>query len=175
MTHGWRAALAAGAIAAVTVVLTACTPIVALQPSEDANNPGCAAVIVRLPDTVGGLEIRQTDAQATAAWGDPDQVVLFCGVPVPAASELPCIDKQIFWLRDASEPDVWKFTSFGRDPAITVIVDRDIASGPGAVLEDLTNAVSFTAANGLTCTDTDDTVTGEELPPLPTPTPTPAG
>ena len=157
MTHRWPTlALGTGLL----LVLAGCTPIVALQPTDDANNPGCADVIVRLPDTVGKLEIRQTDAQSTAAWGDPDSVLMFCGVPVPAASELPCIDKGIFWLRDDSDDAVWKFTTFGRDPAITLIVDRDIASGPGVVLEDLENAVSFTPENGLTCSDTEETVTG---------------
>jgi hypothetical protein len=156
-----RATLAAAA--AIALSLAGCSPIVALQPAGDANNPDCAAVIVRLPDTVGGLDIRQTDAQSTAAWGEPDQVVLFCGVDVPAASELPCIDKGVFWLRDDSETDVWMFTTFGRDPAVRVIVDREIASGPGVVLDDLENAVSFTPENGLRCTDTDDTVTGESV------------
>jgi hypothetical protein len=158
MRHGWVVATAG-----MLVLLAGCAPIVALQPADDANDPDCAAVIVRLPDTVGGLAIRQTDAQATGAWGEPDSVLLFCGVPVPQASELPCIDKGIFWLRDDSDDAVWKFTSFGRDPAITLIVDRDIASGPGVVLEDLENAVSFTPENGLACTDTDDTVTGGDV------------
>ncbi len=166
----WSAALLA--VAAGT--LTGCSPIVALTPAPDANNPACADVIVRLPDDVGGLARRQTDAQATGAWGDPDEVVLTCGVPVPRASELPCIDKGVFWLRDDSREGFWVFTTFGRDPAVDVVVDRDIASGPGIVLEELENAVSFTPQNGLRCTDTDDTVTGGdvELPPTPTPTPT---
>ena len=110
--------------------------------------------------TVGGLERRQTDAQATGAWGDPDAVVLTCGVAVPAASELPCIDKGVFWLRDDSNDGYWLFTTFGRDPAVDVAVARDIASGPGVVLDDLRNAVSFTPTNGLVCSDTEITVTG---------------
>lgn len=157
MRHGWVGAAAAF----VLVALTGCTPIVTLEAAEDANNPECAAVIVRLPDTVGGLAQRETDAQATSAWGEPDQVVLRCGVTVPAASELPCIDKGVFWLRDDSEEGFWRFTTFGREPAIDVAVARDIASGPGVVLEDLENAVSFTPENGLRCTDTDPTVTGQ--------------
>jgi hypothetical protein len=160
MKHRRRAALAVGLVVLAGPVLTGCAPIVALTPAPDANNADCAAVIVRLPDLVGGLQKRQTDAQATGAWGDPDAVVLTCGVEVPAASELPCIDKGIFWLRDDSHDGYWLFTSFGRDPAVDVVVDRDIASGPGVVLEDLENAVSFTPENGLECTDTDDTVTG---------------
>lgn len=157
MKHRRRAALAG----ALILVLSGCAPIVALTPAPDANNPDCAAVTVRLPDEVGGLAKRQTDAQATGAWGDPDEVVLTCGVEVPAASELPCIDKGVFWLRDDSNDAFWLFTSFGRDPAVEVAVDRDIASGPGVVLDDLENAVSFTPLNGLQCTDTEVTVTGE--------------
>ena len=162
MKHRRRAAAAWSGAALVisTVALAGCSSIVALHPAPDANNPDCAAVIVRLPDEVGGLAKRQTDAQATGAWGDPDAVVLTCGVEVPVASELPCIDKGVFWLRDDSNETYWKFTTFGRDPAVDVVVDRDIASGPGVVLDDLENAVSFTPQNGLECTDTDVTVTG---------------
>lgn len=163
MKHCRRAALArsaAGLTVLVSIALTACSPIVALTPAPDANNPDCASVIVRLPEVVGGLAQRQTDAQGTSAWGDPDAVVLTCGVPVPEASELPCIDKGVFWLRDDSQEGYWLFTSFGRDPAVDVVVDRDIASGPGVVLEDLENAVSYTPENGLRCSDTEETVTG---------------
>jgi len=151
--------LAAGL--AATVALGGCAGIVTLEAAEDSNDPACAAVIVRLPDEVGGLAKRETDAQGTAAWGDPDQVVLRCGVPVPAASELPCIDKGVFWLRDASDERFWRFPTFGRDPAIDVAIDREIASGPGVVLDDLLNAVSFTPENGLRCVSTDETVTGQ--------------
>jgi hypothetical protein len=168
MTHTRIAAALAGIL-----ILSGCAPIVALKPAENANDPGCAAVIVRLPDTVSGLAIRQTDAQSTAAWGEPDQVLLFCGVEVPTASELPCIDKGIFWLRDDSDDAVWTFTSFGRDPAVRLIVDRDPAISPGLVLEDLENAVSFTPVNGLTCTDTEETVTGQD--PFSEPSPAPTG
>lgn len=158
MKRRWAAAAAGVSLA---LMLAGCTPAVFLDPADDANNPDCAAVIVRLPDAVGGLAKRETTAQATGAWGDPDQVVLRCGVAVPTASELPCIDKGVFWLRDDSDPKFWRFTTFGRDPAIDVAVDKKIASGPGVVLDDLANAVSFTPTNGLTCTDTDQTVTGE--------------
>jgi hypothetical protein len=164
MKRSWPAlGLAMTLALTLAMGLAGCSPIIALKPADDANNPDCAAVIVRLPDTVGGLAIRQTDAQSTAAWGEPDQVVLRCGVAVPAASELPCIDKGIFWLRDDSDDAFWRFTTFGRDPAIDVAVDREIVSGPGVVLEDLENAVSFTPENGLKCTDTDDTVTGQSV------------
>jgi hypothetical protein len=171
MKHG----RVASAAALVVLALAGCAPTVVMQAAPDANNPDCASVIVRLPDEIEGLGKRQTDAQATAAWGDPDAVLLRCGVAVPQASELPCIDKGIFWLRDDSEEGFWRFTTFGRDPAIDVVVDRDLPFSPGVVLESLQNAVSFTPENGLRCTDTDETVTGEELFPSSAPSPTPAG
>lgn len=168
------------------LLLAGCSPIIVLEPAADANNPDCASVVVRLPELVADLPQRQTDAQSTSAWGDPESVIFTCGVTVPGASTLPCFEKQgIFWLRDESNETYWTFRTFGRDPAVEVAVDRDIASGPGVVIDDLANAVSFLPTNGLTCTDLDDTVTGQDLGPLPTadptaepttsPSPTPAG
>lgn len=108
-----------------------------MQAAPDAANPACAALIVGLPDTVGGLPSRETDAQATAAWGDPAAVLLTCGVPVPAPSELDCIEvRGVDWLRDATDEAITTFTTYGRDPAVTVAIDGAAVSGR-AVLDDL--------------------------------------
>jgi len=165
------AVLLAGLLVAT---LAGCSPTVVMHPAEDANNVDCAAVTVRLPDTLGdGLAKRTTDAQATGAWGDPVSVLLSCGVAVPAASELPCIEVNgIQWLRDDSAAPNYSFTSFGRDPAVLVAVDADVVS-PGIPLDELANAVSFTPSNGLECRSLEDTVTGVELFPSDTSTPTP--
>jgi hypothetical protein len=173
-------ALAAGLLVTLAT-LTACAPTVALEPAGDANNAGCADVIVRLPDTVADLTRRETNAQSTAAWGSPEVpnqpgVLLRCGVDVPAASTLPCVPLEgVYFLRDDSDPDFLKFTTFGRDPAIDVIVDTNTV--PGVALNELLPALAFLPTNGLECTDVVDTVTGDELAtpgPTPSPTPTPA-
>lgn len=52
-------------------MLTGCSGDVPMIPADDANNPACADVIVRLPSTVDGLDRRYTNAQSTGAWGDP--------------------------------------------------------------------------------------------------------
>ena len=159
------------AAAAVALVLAGCAPTVALNPAADANNPGCASVIVRLPQTVGDMDRRQTDAQSTAAWGDPDAVILRCGVAVPTASTLPCVPLQgVQFLRDDTDKKYWKFTTFGTDPAIDVVVSRDRFTSPGIPLNELTNSISFLPSNGLKCTDPEDTVTGDDATPTPTPT-----
>ncbi|WP_255447322.1 DUF3515 family protein [Schumannella soli] len=150
--------------ATLTAVLAGCSPVVATEPAADANDPGCADVIVRLPDSTQGLAKRETNAQATAAYGDPADVLLTCGVKVPAASELPCVQtKNVLWLRDDSKAPLYIFTTFGREPAIDVAIrsDQTKASGrvaPGQVLYDLSDAVSETTKNGLSCQDVEDSL-----------------
>ncbi|WP_246139988.1 DUF3515 domain-containing protein [Protaetiibacter larvae] len=142
--------------AALVATLSGCTAIVPMEPADDANNPGCADVIVRLPDSVGGLDRRETNAQATGAWGSPASVLLYCGVEVPSASTTRCIEVDgVFWLVDGDDEPRYILTSYGREPAIDVVVDTEVV-GATPVLIDLQRAVSFTTPNGHECTDLDD-------------------
>lgn len=159
------AVLLAAASLALAAGLSGCSPIVSMAPAaEFANDPGCAEATVRtrIPDEISSYVLRQTDAQGTAAWGDPTVVLLYCGVPVPEVSELPCVEvpsgSGIFWLREEVDAG-FAFTTYGRDPAIRVVVDPD-AVGPGVVLDELSNAVSHTGETGRECVDLEDTVTG---------------
>jgi len=161
--HLPRAVVAAAAVATLTVSLAGCSAIVPLQAADDANNPGCADVIVRLPDTVADQERRETNAQATGAWGSPTSVLLYCGVEVPSASTQRCIQIDgIYWLVDDSEKPSYVLRSYGREPAIDVVVDTTV-TGTTPALMDLSRAVSRTTPNGHACTDLDDAeiITGE--------------
>ena len=134
------ATLATTAIA-LSLALSACSPTVSLEPAADANNPGCADVIVRLPDGVDGQERRTTNAQSTAAWGNPTTVILRCGIEPVEISTLPCVTaSDVDWLVDESAKPSFRFISFGRDPAVEVIVDSENAVGVNA-LESLAPAV----------------------------------
>ena len=141
MRSSTRAALALPLL--VLPLLAGCAPIVALKPAADAVNPACAKVIVALPETVADLPSRETDAQATAAWGTPTGVILRCGVPVPApTATLPCITVQgVDWLRDGTKDPNYVFTTYGRDPAIEVIFNGTEVSGL-STLTDLAIAVA---------------------------------
>lgn len=141
-----RAALA---LVPLVLLLAGCAPTVALEPGEDAASPLCAEVTVRLPDTVATLTKRLTNAQATGAWGEPTAVILRCGVPAPApTSELPCVTVEgIDWLRDDSDDPTFVFTSYGRTPAVEVIVDSTAASGLDA-LTDVAFAVGQLPTDG---------------------------
>ncbi|WP_262406202.1 DUF3515 domain-containing protein [Protaetiibacter sp. SSC-01] len=151
-----RASIAAAAAVVLAVTLSGCASVVPMEPAEGANDPGCADVIVRLPDTVAGQERRETNAQATGAWGSPASVLLYCGVEVPSASTQRCIQVDgIFWLVDGSQEPTYVLRSYGREPAIDVVVDGAVA-GPTPALMDLSRAVSFTRPNGHECTDLED-------------------
>ncbi|NYF11311.1 hypothetical protein HDC94_002467 [Leifsonia sp. AK011] len=122
-------------IAAVALLLAGCAPTVALEPADDAASPLCAEVTVRLPDAIDEFAARETNAQATGAWGQPVAVVLHCGVPTPApTAEFPCVTVEgIDWLRDDTDAPSYVFTSYGRTPAVEVVVDSDVASGLDAL------------------------------------------
>ena len=152
-----RARTAVG-IAVVLLALAGCAPVVSMAPAaEFANDPGCAAAIVRMPDALGDYALRTTDAQSTAAWGQPTVALLYCGVPVPEVSDLPCVEIEgIFWLREEVDAGL-AFTTYGRDPAVRLVVDTD-ALNPGIALNDIANAVSYLPTNDRECVDLEDTV-----------------
>jgi len=166
------ALIPAALVPALLLSLAACAPAVPLTPAPDATNPDCADVIVRLPDTVGGLEKRVTDAQATGAWGNPASVLLRCGVEVPGPSTLLCVTlRGVDWLRDDSGAPNYVFTSYGRDPAVQVIINGNEASGTEALI-DLSNAVGTIPATRA-CTNPDDVLDFPEATPSPSPSPAP--
>jgi hypothetical protein len=137
---------AVGVVAALA--LAGCAPTVSLDPAPDAANADCAAILVRLPGAVAGAERRDTDAQATAAWGSPASVILHCGVPVPGPTTDRCISiDDVDWVEDASRAPVYTYTAYGRDPATQVTIDTTEVSGSTALV-DVTAAVGVLPAQG---------------------------
>lgn len=110
----------------LVLALAGCTPAVALEPAADATDPACAQVVVALPDAVAGLDIRETNAQGTGAWGDPAYVILRCGVPSPDPTSSKCLPVDgVDWIRDDTNDPNFAFTTYGRTPAIEIIIDSD--------------------------------------------------
>ncbi|MGO2659545.1 MAG: DUF3515 family protein [Mycetocola reblochoni] len=144
-------ATVAGALA-----LTACSPTVTLTAAPEANDPACAEVTVRLPESVSGFPRIQTDAQATGAWGDDGdaRILLHCGVPELAPTTDRCVDVDgIDWVIDESEAPYYRLTTYGRSPAVEVYLDGDTKDGEEpfsstAVIVDLNSAVGQIPATG---------------------------
>ncbi|MGK9146732.1 DUF3515 domain-containing protein [Plantibacter flavus] len=143
-----RALLAATLAVAATFTLAGCSSGVALEAADDANNPECAEVTVRLPDVVAELPERTTDAQATGAWGDPASVLLHCGVAVPGPTTEQCQSVNgVDWIIDDTDAPTYRFTTFGRTPAVEVVLDGD-AVASSTVLADLAPSVSVLPVTG---------------------------
>ena len=170
-----RRALVAALLPALLLGLVACAPAVPFTVAQDATNPLCADVIVRLKSVpnIDNHARRETDAQGTAAWGNPAAILLRCGVKVPGPSTLQCATVgSVDWLRDDSNAPNYIFTTYGRDPAVEVIVNGDAASGTEA-LKSLSNAVGSIPATRA-CTNPDDVLNVPELTPSPAPSPAPS-
>ncbi|MDH6237530.1 DUF3515 domain-containing protein [Cryobacterium sp. CG_9.6] len=133
---------AAATVLLGTILLTGCAAAVPLQPAADATNPACADVVVQLPELVSDEPIRETNAQATGAWGDPSAILLHCGVTVPGPTTLPCLTVNgIDWIEDDSDAPLYRYTTYGRDPAVELVIDSGKVSGTNTLV-DLASAVS---------------------------------
>ena len=127
----------------VGLVASACASRIGVPVAEDAANPLCADVVLALPDSLGeDLPQVGTTSQATAAWGEPGAAVtLRCGVEVPGPTTTACQSVEsgsgtVDWLVVEDGAGTWTFTTYGRDPAVQVVV-------PPAVTE--THSTSFVA------------------------------
>lgn len=152
------------ALALVTAaLLSGCASTVAFDSAADGANELCAEVVVRLPDTVADdFDKRQTNSQGTAAWGDPSVALLRCGVAVPdPTSTLQCYgievgDDTVYWLLDPASSPNMIYTTYGREPATEVIVNREKAA-PGLVLLEVSKAVAYTKETRQ-CTEIEDSL-----------------
>ncbi|WP_024357195.1 DUF3515 family protein [Leucobacter chironomi] len=117
-------------------LLTGCAGDVPMDAADDANDPACADVIVRLPDTVAGLDRRTTNAQSTGAWGDPSGVQLQCGIEPSGPTTDSCVNVDgVDWIVDDSQAPLYRFEAYGRSPGLAVFVNSEHASGTAAVLD----------------------------------------
>jgi hypothetical protein len=150
-----RRLAATSVVVAALAVLSGCSQAVPFDAAADAADPACADVVVRLPDAVAEQPKRETNAQGTGAWGTPASVLLRCGVTPPGPTEDRCVSVDgVDWVIDESDAPRYRFTTYGRIPAVEVVVDNDVVSGTTAIT-DLSRAVSAIPADGA-CTTVED-------------------
>lgn len=127
-----RPPLALTALATSAVLLAGCgQDAVRATPFEQSDSPACQAVAELWPATVGDLAGRITAVQSTgvAAWGDPP-IVARCGKTPPGPTEDPCIDVDgVDWVATELD-DGTMFTTYGRSPAVEVLVPEVYDSAP---------------------------------------------
>ncbi|EMY32631.1 hypothetical protein D477_019186 [Arthrobacter crystallopoietes BAB-32] len=127
--------------AGAVLAATGCSPVVEVDPAEDAANPACAPMMVVLPQFVADFPRRETSSQATAAWGDPSRVILRCGVPEPGPTTDQCVSVNgIDWVLREGE-QTWSAVTYGRSPATELVFNPDeVASS--TILVDLADAAA---------------------------------
>lgn len=151
-----RRPLAAGLLLLAAVLSGCSAPTVHLTPAEHANDPSCADVSVRLPDALGDVPRRWTDAQATAAWGDDSEVVFTCGLEPPGPTTLQCVTiGGVDWIVDDERFPRLVMTTYGRSPAARVSVDTEALSS-NDVLQALSSSAQQLPQTGGACVDADE-------------------
>ena len=175
-----RRLFSVAALCSVALMLAGCAPTVALDPAPAANSPRCADITVHLPDTVAGKAQRETNAQATGAWGDPVVVLLRCGVTPIGPTTKPCITVNgIDWvLENDPAATALRYITFGRVPATEVVIQHGKGGVTDAsVLPALADAIgTIPQQKKERCLDMADVTSPTTTPtPVPSPTATPAG
>lgn len=116
-----------------------------MDAAPNANDPLCAEVIVRLPQSVDSLDRRYTNAQATGAWGSKDgvSVLLYCGIEPSGPTTDMCVTVNgVDWIIDESRAPLYRFEAYGRSPGLEVIVDAEQGVSGTNAIYDLSSAAS---------------------------------
>ncbi len=133
------------------LALTGCSSSVEVAEAPLAQDPACTEVARVWPQTVGGQELRDTSPSVPSvrAWGDP-AIVARCGVPALPPTTQQCIDASgIDWVAEDLSDGV-RLTTFGRDPAIEVLVPNTYAPAP-LLLPAFADAAQVLPKNGHAC------------------------
>jgi Protein of unknown function (DUF3515) len=115
------------------------------------SGAACASAGILWPQEVSGMPRRSTSpgSPGVAAWGDP-AVVARCGVAAPGPTDVECLEVDgVGWIPQQLS-DGTRFTAFGREPALEVLVPKRYAP-EGLLLPAFTPVVKALPANGLQC------------------------
>ena len=153
--RGSAAGIAAGT-ATVALLVAACGDgAVRATPFEASDSPVCRSVADHWPTTVGSHEPRVTAVQTrgVAAWGDPP-IVARCGKQPPGPTTDQCLDVNgVDWILTELD-DGAMFTTYGRDPALEVLVPDAYETSPlllpafGAAAEQIPQTLGRCSAVG---------------------------
>ncbi len=140
-----RAALAA----ATLVLLAGCGGPIEVTAAPNAADPACALAWPEKVASQSQVAISPTSS-AAAAWGDP-AIIARCGFAALSPTTLDCIQVDgIDWVVEPLDDGV-AFTTYGRDPALEVLVPKAYAPEP-MVLPDFDQVAEALPRTGHACT-----------------------
>ena len=103
--------------------LVGCSTSVDVADPAEAGSVACRSAAARWPETVGGQSLRTTSSSSDAvrAWGEP-AIIARCGLPPIGPTTDQCLDVSgVDWVAHQLTDGV-RFTTYGRSPAIEVLV-----------------------------------------------------
>ena len=118
-------------VAAAGLTLVGCGSSVDVTVADNASNPLCANASGAWPAVVSGEERRDTsvDSPTVGAWGDP-AIIARCGVTSPGPTSNQCFGVSgVDWVGTRLS-DGMSFVTYGRTPAIEVLVPKDYSPEP---------------------------------------------
>jgi hypothetical protein len=139
------------ALGVTAVVLSGCSSAVDVSVPPAGRDAACTAAAAHWPATVSGMGRRDTSpaSPAVAAWGEP-AVVARCGVAAPGPTDTECVEVDgVGWIPEPLS-DGTRFTSFGTEPALEVLVPKVYAPEP-LLLPAFAPAAAALPRNGLRC------------------------
>ncbi|TPG16365.1 DUF3515 family protein [Pedococcus bigeumensis] len=126
----------------------------AVDVTAPPHSAACEPATAHWPAKVGAQTLRDISANGGAvsdarAWGDP-AVIATCGWPAPGPTDKECLDVDgAYWVVEPLSDGV-KFTTFGREPAIQVLVPDAYKPEP-LLLPAFGAAAKALPTNGRTC------------------------
>ncbi|WP_411081606.1 DUF3515 family protein [Streptomyces sp. cmx-18-6] len=136
-----RKAAVAVAVGALTAgVLVSCgadSPGEGVASAPNASDPACEKAAARYPDRLGGEELTFTDRPGVAVWGE-NAIVLRCGVELPLPTTDPCANVEgVNWVfrEERSKDDSKVIVTYGRDPAVEVVVSDEVVAVDDVLIE----------------------------------------
>jgi hypothetical protein len=134
-------------------LLSGCSDAVEVAPPPQ-HATQCDAATPKWPAEVAHQRARAVDAgggaeQDARAWGDP-AVIATCGWPALGPTDKECLDVDgVYWVVEPLSDGV-RFTTFGREPAIEVLVPHAYKPEP-LLLPAFGPAAKALPTNGRTC------------------------
>lgn len=148
-----RLTLGVATVAAVATTVSACGDgRVQAVTASSASASACAMTADQWPARVDGQKRRDTTADdpTVAAWGDP-AIIARCGVTSPGPTTDPCVTVSgVDWVGHQLD-DGFRFVTFGRAPAVEVLVPQHYTSG-SFVLGAFRDAAASLPRTGHHCT-----------------------
>lgn len=140
-----------GVVTAGTLALGGCSSGVEVTAPSLAGDSSCVAASTHWPPDVSKLRPVATSPESPAvrAWGDP-AVIARCGVATPGPSTDGCLSVNgVDWLAIPLS-DGTKFVTYGRAPALEVLVPKAYAP-EGSLLPAFTDAATRLPTTGGHC------------------------